>query len=129
MSYLRALADLLAPAAGLHRLYRSRTRALKAGAPTPDSDPSFNRSQVAVPGVARRADRRLANSGSNGLPQRPDRARYTAAIRVCPHVARWRPGDVGQPPHDAPRPAIPGKRAARCAPNNTCRGRADGRTG
>src|SRR5207245_2138221 len=60
------------------------------------------------------------------LPPRPGRARDPAGVRVLPQVAGGRPRDVGQPPDDAPRPALSGARAARHAPYHAQGRRADG---
>ncbi len=68
---LRALADLLAPAARLHRLHRRGARALQAGAPAPGARASRHRTQVALPLLARRGDRRLARARGALLPARP----------------------------------------------------------
>ena len=115
---LRALADLLAPAARLHRLHRRGARALRAGAPVPGAHAPGDGAQVALPVLARRRHRRLAGAGGARVPARPHRARHPAAVRLRPHVAGGRPRDVGQPPDHAPRPALPRARAARHAPHH-----------
>ena len=85
--------------------------------------PSGDRPQVAVPVVACRRHRRLADARGARLPARPDRARHPARVRLRPQVAGRRPGDVGQPPDHAPRPPLPGARAARHAPHHPGRRR------
>jgi alpha-ketoglutarate-dependent 2,4-dichlorophenoxyacetate dioxygenase len=51
-------------------------------APEPGSHPSHHRAQIAVPGVARRHDRWVANAGGTRLLARAGRARDPAAIRL-----------------------------------------------
>src|SRR5437773_10784670 len=65
---LRALADLLAPAARLLRLHRGGACALQAGAPAPGAHSSVDRPEVALPRVARVPHHRLAGAGGARLP-------------------------------------------------------------
>jgi len=80
---------------------------------------------VALPLLARGERRRLAGAGGALFPARPGRARHPAGVRLCPQVAGRRPGDVGQPSDHAPRPALPGARAARHASHHAPRRRTD----
>ena len=74
--------------------------------------------QVAVPGLACRRDPRLAGAGGARLPARPDRACDAAPVRLRACLAAVGPGDVGQPRHDAPRPAVQQRRGPRHAPHH-----------
>ena len=75
--------------------------------------------------LACRHDRRLADAGGARPPARPDRARDAAAIRLFPQMAAIRPGDVGQPPDDAPGAPLRRQPGARHAPHHRRRRRAD----
>ena len=112
-SDLRALADLLAQPARLRRLRRGGEGRVRAGAPAAGAHPPGDRPQIAVPRLARRHDRRLADARSARVPARSDRARDPAPVRLRPPVAPARPGDVGQPPDHAPGAPLPGP--TRCA--------------
>jgi len=72
---------------------------------------------------------RLDDPGSAHVPARPDRARHPARVRLLTRLAAPRPGDVGQPCDDAPRPPLRPQRGARRPPHHPRRRRADDRTG
>ncbi len=64
------------------------------------------RAQERVRRVARLARDRLARPRRPPAAARADGARDAAAVRLPPHVAHRRLRDLGQPLHDAPRPAV-----------------------
>ena len=112
----RARRVLVARPDRLYRISARRARAVPAVAPAPGAPPSGVGPQDAVPVGARLAHRRLA--GARGAPaaRRPDRARDAAAIRLQPQMAGRRSRDLGQPRHDASRPAARRDRSrATCA--------------
>ena len=63
---LRALADVLARQARLHRFHARGARALQAGAPAAGARASEHGAQVALSLLARRHHRRLAGAGGEG---------------------------------------------------------------
>ena len=91
-SGLRALADLFARPARLHRVPARRARGDEAGAPSAGAHPSRLGPQVAVPVGAYRHHRRLAAARGDGLHPRPDRARHPArssSIRTAGRSTTW----------------------------------------
>ena len=88
---LRALADLLAPAARLHRLHRRGARALQARAPAPRAHPSDHGPEVALPVVHA--------GGIVGWPVPEARAFLSdltehATQREFVYAHKWRVGDL-----------------------------------
>jgi alpha-ketoglutarate-dependent 2,4-dichlorophenoxyacetate dioxygenase len=72
--------------------------------------------------LARLPHRRLAGARGTAAPARPDRARDPARVRLPSRLARRRPGDLGQPRHDAPRDGVRRRRASsRAAPRHHAR--------
>ena len=63
-----------------------------------------------------RRHRGLAGARGARLPARPQRARHAAQVRLRARLEAARPGDVGQPRHDASRAALRSRpRCATCA--------------
>jgi alpha-ketoglutarate-dependent taurine dioxygenase len=77
-----------------------------------------HRPQVAVPLLSRGQHRRHAHARGADPAARAHRARHPADVRLCPPVAPVGPGHVGQPPDDAPRPALRRDPASRHAPHH-----------
>ena len=76
--------------------------------------PVTGRNRCSCPRMPARSS--AGRSRGADVPARPDRARDAARIRLLACMAGRRPGDVGQPHDDAPRPPLrPRTRYATCA--------------
>ena len=95
---------LLAPDARLRVLGERAGRAQGRDPPPRPDDPALE-APLALRGLPRLADHRLAGARGPPAAARADRARDPARVRLPPPVARGRPRDLGQPRHHAPRAA------------------------
>ena len=123
-SRLRELADLFARGDRLHRSDGRGDRCCLSGrcgsvscAPTLRTDTNRCSSpRMPVPSSAGRSRKRACSC-------RPDRARDPARVCLFARLASPRPGDVGQPRDNAPRPPLRPQRSSRRPPNDASRRR------